>query len=252
MAIKSLQVLKVGMPVEEDKNLMTFMQGMGATAKSGFFSYLIKMDTGNVLVDTGIHPDDVIAFTRGAMKSWPEEYYLPNRLKQAGSSMDEIKTVIITHLHLDHIGWLGQLQNAEIIMQKEEFKFVTDPPAWTPYRYSAARFDFSKLKLKMVDGDTVLMPGITLLFTPGHSVGHQSVMVDLPQTGPVIICGDAAFLEENLENEFIPTCWYDTRQALLSIKKLKAWAQVRNATLFPGHDEEYWQKKMKKLPEAYT
>jgi glyoxylase-like metal-dependent hydrolase (beta-lactamase superfamily II) len=251
MAIKSLQVLKVGQPCEEDKNLMAFMQGMGATVKSAFLSYLIKTDTGNILVDTGINPDDVPFFTRGKQNSWPEEYYLPNCLKTAGVSMDDINTVIITHFHLDHIGWLGQFKKAEIVVQKEEYRFATDPPDWAPFKYSAPRFDFSGLKLKLVDGDLVLMPGITLLFTPGHSIGHQSVMVDLPKTGTIILCGDAVFLEESLEKEYIPTCWFDTRQSLLSVKKLKTIAQVRNALVFPGHDEEFWQNKMKKSPEAY-
>jgi len=251
MAVKSLQVLKVGLPCEEDKDLMTFMQGMGARVQSAFFSYLIKTDSGNVLVDAGLHPDDAVFLSRGSIKSLPEEYHLPNRLKEAGVSMDDIATVIITHAHLDHVGWLAQLHNAEVVMQKEEYRFVTDAPAWTPFRYSAERFDFSKLKLKLVDGDTVLMPGITLLFTPGHSIGHQSVMVDLPQTGTVIICGDAVFLQENLEKEYIPSTWSDTRQSLLSIKKLKVWAQVRSAIVLPGHDEENWQKNVKKLPEAY-
>ncbi len=251
MSVKSLQVLKVGMPCEEDKDLMTFMKGMGARVMSAFFSYLIKTDNGNILVDAGICPDDVIYFTRGKMKSWPEEYYLPNRLKECGVSIGDISTVIITHMHLDHIGWLPELKHAEIILQKDEYRFVTDPPVWTPYTESPVRFNLNGYKLKLVDGDMVLMPGITLLFTPGHSAGHQSVMVDLPRTGTVIICGDAAFLEENLEKEYVPTCWFDTRQALLSIKKLKTWAQVRNATVFPGHSEEYWQNKMKKSPEAY-
>jgi N-acyl homoserine lactone hydrolase len=252
MSVKSLQVLKVGAPYEEDKNLMTFMQGMGAKVKSAFFSYLIKTDTENILVDTGVHPDDLMPLTGGGMTSLPEEYFLPNRLKEAGLSMSDINRVIITHLHLDHIGWLAQLRQAEIIIQKEEYRFTTDPPAWTPFKYSPQRFDFSGLNIRLVDGDTVLMPGITLLFTPGHSIGHQSVMVDLPRSGTIIICGDAVFLEESLEKEFIPASWSDTRQSLLSVKKLKVWAQVRNATVFPGHDEDFWREKMKKSPEAYT
>jgi hypothetical protein len=69
MAVKSIQVLKVGMPCEEDKDLMTFMKGNGDRVMSGFFSYLIKTDQGNVLVDTGINPDDVPFFTRGKVSN---------------------------------------------------------------------------------------------------------------------------------------------------------------------------------------
>jgi glyoxylase-like metal-dependent hydrolase (beta-lactamase superfamily II) len=252
LAIKSLQALFLGAPMKEDKGLMTFMQGFGAKLESPFLSYLVRADEGNILIDTGLHPDDVAMLSGGQIKGLPEEQHLPNRLKEVGLTLDDINMVILTHMHLDHVGWLSYLKKAEVVVQKEEYNFTMDSPAWTPYRYTPQRFDLKHLKFKLVDGDNVLMPGITLIFTPGHSIGHQSVMVDLPQTGPIIISGDAVFIQENLDKEFIPTTWSDTRQTLLSIKKLKVWAQVRKARIFPGHDMEYYRNNIKKLPEAYT
>jgi len=227
------------------------MQGFGAKLESPFLSYLIKADEGNILIDTGVNPDDIMALSGGHIKGLAEEFHLPNRLKEVGLTVDDIDMVIMTHLHLDHVGWLSKFKKAEIILQKEEYRFTMDPPAWTPFKYSPERYDIKNFKLKLVDGDYCLMPGITLLFTPGHSIGHQSILVELPQSGAIIIAGDAVFIQENLDKEYIPTTWSDTRHTLLSIRKLKMIAQIKKAAIFPGHDMEYWRNKMKKFPEAY-
>lgn len=163
--------------------------------------------------------------------------------------MEDINIVIMTHLHGDHVGWLSHLLNAEVIIQKEEYKFATDPPSYV--RYISERFNSPDIKWKFVDGDQVLMPGLTLLLTPGHTAGCQSVMVDLPQSGPILLVGDAGFLQDNFQRELIPTSFFDQREALLSIKRLKMWSQVRNAAIFTSHDVNFWRDEMKKSPEAY-
>jgi N-acyl homoserine lactone hydrolase len=93
--------------------------------------------------------------------------------------------------------------------------------------------------------------GVTLLYTPGHTIGHQSVMIDLPDSNPIILALDAADLQENLDEELIAFPWSSARDAWLSIRKLKVLAEVRKATIFPGHDIEFYKNKMKKSPDKY-
>ena len=249
MAIKSMQVLFLGSQSGMNKGFMTFGVDMGKKVESPFLSFLVKADEGNILVDTGLNPGDVEMMSRMGPITLTEEHYLPARLKECGLTMADITMVIQTHLHGDHVGWLRYLTNAEVLVQREEYNFASNPPPYT--RYIVNRFNSPGIKWKFVDGDHIIMPGLTLLFTPGHTAGCQSVMVDLPRTGPVLLVGDAGFLQENFEKELIPTSFWDQKEALLSLKRLKVWSQIRGAPIFCSHDIEYWRRKMVKSPDAY-
>jgi N-acyl homoserine lactone hydrolase len=257
MAIKSLQVLFLGVASTMNKGMMTFMKDLGQEIEIPNLSYLVRADEGNILIDAGFHPDDVAVIAKNNKMDVPAELYLPQQLKKIGLSPDDINMVVLTHLNIDHIGWLRSFLQAEVFVQQEEYRYTmfphtVYPPPFTEKDRFPERFDFSRIKWHLVDGDQELFPGLSVIFTPGHTAGHQSVMVDLPESGPIIIAGDAAFLQENLDKEIVPLYWFDARQTWLSLKRIKLWAQVRHARIFPGHDFEYWQKQMKKSPEAYT
>jgi N-acyl homoserine lactone hydrolase len=80
--------------------------------------------------------------------------------------------------------------------------------------------------------------GVHAITTPGHTAGHMSLFIELPKGKPVILCGDAADLTENLSDEVAPGyCWQDNEAlAIASICKLNALAQSENAELWPNHD----------------
>ena len=84
--------------------------------------------------------------------------------------------------------------------------------------------------------------GVSALFTPGHTAGHMSLFIELPKGRPVILCGDAADLTENLTDEVAPGyCWQDNDTlAIDSIRRLKAIAAAENAELWPNHDFEFF------------
>lgn len=251
MAVKSLQVLYLGSSPIEKGHLVYGIDGK-EIVNSAFLAFLIRTDDANILVDTGLHPDDVKELAaRGFKIDIQPEDYLPQRLKEAGLSMDDIDKVLITHYGFDHNGWLPYLQHAEFIIQREEYLFGLEHPTY--YRFfHPERYKSPDIKWKLVEGDQILTPGLTVLFTPGHTPGHQSVMVDLPKFGTIILSGDAGHFQENFEKELIPNVCCDQRQAWYSMKKLKVWSQVRNAPIFTSHDFDFWRREIKKLPEAYT
>ena len=249
MTVKSLRVLYLGSHHDMDKSFMTFNRDAGKKMVSTFLAFLVDTDDGYMLVDAGLHPDDAAVMGHSSPITLPEANYLPQQLKSLGLSVGDIRTIIMTHLHPDHTGWLNYFPGAEVVVQREEYKIALDPPPYT--RYFRQRFDSPQLKWKLIDGDCVLAPGITLIFTPGHSAGSQTVMLDLPKSGSILIVGDAGFLQENFEKELIPVCFFSTREAFLSLKRINAWAQVKNGRIFPTHDSEYYNQVMLKSPEAY-
>jgi N-acyl homoserine lactone hydrolase len=93
-------------------------------------------------------------------------------------------------------------------------------------------------------GEYRVAPGVHAIATPGHTAGHMSLFIELQKGQPVILCGDAADLEENLFEEIAPGyCWQDNdSMALASIHKLKTLACKENAQLWPNHDMDFFQK----------
>lgn len=142
-----------------------------------FRAFAIRSEQGVTLVDAGIGPAD------GPAASWaPVPGALPASLAAAGIQPSEVDTVVLTHLHTDHVGWavVGGEQrpffpNAEYLLQQAELHAIEDvnpqlrPTVIDPLRKTD--------QLRLLDGDTPLRSGERVLATPGHTPGHQSVLV---------------------------------------------------------------------------
>jgi glyoxylase-like metal-dependent hydrolase (beta-lactamase superfamily II) len=152
-----------------------------------FRCFAIRIGRRTVLVDAGIGPADSPA------ASWaPVPGRLPAALTEAGIHPDEIDTVVLTHLHTDHVGWAVRggepfFRNARYLMQQAEIKAIAEygAPAG-PYALDPLR---AAGQLDAVDGEHRLAPGLRVIHTPGHTPGHQSVLLE---TGdhPMLITGD--------------------------------------------------------------
>jgi N-acyl homoserine lactone hydrolase len=112
-------------------------------------------------------------------------------------------------------------------------------------------FNHPYLHWEFVDGDLALTDGVTIILTHGHSPGHLSLMVDLPQSGPVILAGDAIQLQANADRMILSTgCWNQTL-AIQAILRLKTLAVRNKAQLWPNHDIQFWEG-LNKSPGFYT
>ncbi|HEV2743657.1 MAG TPA: MBL fold metallo-hydrolase, partial [Rubrobacter sp.] len=151
----------------------------------------------------------------------------------------------VSHLHVDHTGGLRHLAEADVgvCVQAEELAFAFEKAGLTEayYRpdYTDAGIDWREL-----DGDTVLAPGVHVLSTPGHTPGHMSYRVDLPETGSWLLAMDAADLGENLNDRVPPGPTADPAdagRAEASLRRLLAERDLLNARLVPGHDTAFWR-----------
>src|SRR5262249_13343505 len=106
-------------------------------------------------------------------------------------------------------------------------------------------------RYRFVDGDTTLLPGLELIETSGHAPGHQSVLVRLPKTGPVLLAIDAVPQKQAFTVDRQPAPREDPETLLASTKKLLDLVERERVSLVVfGHDGEQW-KALKKLPEFY-
>ncbi|WP_412075391.1 MBL fold metallo-hydrolase [Streptomyces xanthophaeus] len=188
-----------------------------------------------VLVDAGVGPAE------GPAAGWaPVPGRLPAVLAAAGIAPAEVETVVLTHLHEDHAGWSAGADGqpffpaARYVVQRDEVAALdrTDPVwDWTvaPLRASG--------QLHEVDGRHRLAPGITLLPTPGHTPGHQSVLVEQADGArDVLVTGDVLVHAVQLGN---PAVAYsrerDLAVARASREELLARAVERGALLATAH-----------------
>lgn len=164
---------------------------------------------------------------------------IDKQLEKLGYSVDDVKVVITSHSHLDHMGNVELFPNAIHVIQKIELY-----QAWWPENfqrpsgahimgdYDDAR-DFRYVTLK---GDYDLFGDgtVQIISTPGHTFGHQSVKMTLPETGTVVLTQDAIWMEENLEGHPAGLN-YSLLDYWGSVDRLKAIRDIEDAPLWFGH-----------------
>jgi N-acyl homoserine lactone hydrolase len=140
---------------------------------------------GAILVDTGVGwPDDLI-------KDWKVvNRHAAEVMAEHDLSPADVKIVINTHLHFDHCGQNAVFKHAPFYIQRQELE-----RARREETVASQWFDFAGARFELVDGDAEVAEGVRVVATPGHTVGHQSVVVDMPD-GDALMIGDAAYTSE--------------------------------------------------------
>ena len=212
-----------------------------------FVCYLIQMDDGkNILIDTGL-PEGVNPPPGRQMPDLGEN--VVQQLAKLGIQPNDIDLLISTHYDGDHVGNHPAFPRAEYIVQRAHHTAAQTHP-----RYLATRalWDQPAERIRLVDGDTELLPGVELIETSGHAPGHQSVLVRLPETGVVILAIDAVGTQTDFKADRVPGQIDDNAaDTLTSTHKLIDLAEREHAALVVfGHDPVQWST-LKKLPDSY-
>ena len=210
--------------------------------------YLIKHSQGWFLWDTGI-PDAVAGMPNGPGAGRSEGRHLaplprrwPAQLDQLGVKPSDIKAMAVSHTHPDHIGNVEMFPNAMLYVQKAEYEW--------PGANNAPRFKPEHPVTKLEGDHDVFGDGsVTILSTPGHTPGHQSLLVKLPNTGAVILTGDAVHFKSNWENRGVPVNNFSKDQTLASMQKLSDTLTKEKAQLWINHDKA--QRDTLKMSPAF-
>jgi len=195
-----------------------------------FSCYLIKHDDEYMLWDTG----HAMTAPNVAPKVSLVDYLAKIDLKP-----DQIKYVGISHYHADHTGQIASFPKATLLIGAKEWEAISSPkPAegvnFKPFE-SWIKGD-SKVEPVPTDKDVFGDGTVIVLRTPGHTAGHSSLLVKLPQMGPVILSGDAAHFHENYDSDGVPWFNFDRAQTIASIERIKKIAANLKATVILQHD----------------
>src|SRR5215469_182468 len=220
--------------------------GQGLALSSG--CYLVQTSDGtNILIDSGLPAD----YTPPAGTPTAENRKnVLEHLADLGLHPDDIDLLICTHFDVDHAGYHDAFTQAELIVQRTHYELARS--GHPRYARSRAHWDHPALRYRLIDGDTELLPGLTLLETSGHAPGHQSVLLRLPQTGPVLLAIDAVVLQRLFTPDRRAWPTDDNEEHLrASTRKLLLLVEREHVALVIfGHDGEQWQA-LKKAPDYY-
>src|SRR3984893_19404741 len=197
------------------------------------------------------HGDDYLLWDTGHAMTTPNvapKVSIVDQLAKLGLKPEQIKYVGISHYHADHTGQVASFPSATLLIGSREWDAITAPkPAegvnYKPFEHWAK--GEGKVEPLALDKDVFGDGSVIVLRTPGHTPGHQSLLVKLPQMGSVILVGDAAHFRENWDSsDSVPAFNFDRAQTLASIERLKKIAANLKATVIIQHDK----RDVDKLP----
>lgn len=243
----------------------------GETSVFPIIAFLVEHPAaGPILIDTGLHPSVAVdrkqnvgrVMAATVARSWRMEpsQALPDQLRERGIEPSEVKLIVMTHLHLDHTSGMVQFPDATFVFSKQEWEKANEPRNWQN-GYVTSHFDhaFDYRLIDFDDPDVGSFAGfgrsfdllgdgsIRVAFTPGHTMGHMSVILRGPER-EVLVIGDAAYTTHALETGHKPYLMQDEHLFARSLREVQRYIeQTPSAVAVPGHDIEAFEAARKAL-----
>jgi len=227
----TIQALEIGRR-KADSALFLYLTDFGVEIEIAYRLWLLRGPAGLVVVDTG--PPLEEAHRRGITNVREVD----DALAEAGVAAQDVRTIVLTHLHWDHAANAQKFPNATYLAQQREIDFfgshAREHPAMN--RFYSHQAYLGKLieqgRIKAVDGDREIAPGLTAIRVGGHTPGSQMLVVDTEE-GTAVITGDAIPLHRNFRENIPSGIVVNTLEALAALDRVRA---MQPAALYTGHD----------------
>ena len=214
---------------------------------------------GVVLIDTGFHPSVAVDPKKNMgpvlgrlfkAKMQPQDG-VPDQLRARGIEPKGVRVVVMTHLHVDHASGVAQFPGAMFIVTRREWESATEGKQLTrgyvPRQFDHA-FDWRTIDFDGPDVNSFASFGrcldlfgdgsIRLAYTPGHTLGHMSLVVRL-RDGEMLIAADSIYTMRTLRESVMPYGAHDEHEFRRSLREVQMYAkQTPGAVIVPGHDLE--------------
>ena len=195
-----------------------------------FSCYLIKHGDSYMMWDTG--------HSMTAPNVAPKVSVV-DQLAKIDVKPEQIKFVGISHYHGDHTGQVASFPKATLLIGKGDWDAISSPKPAEGVNFKPFENWIKgegKVESLALDKDVFGDGSVIVLRTPGHTPGHQSLLVKLPQMGNVVISGDAVHFRENYDSDGVPSFNFDRAQTVASIERIKKIASTLKATVIIQHD----------------
>jgi glyoxylase-like metal-dependent hydrolase (beta-lactamase superfamily II) len=233
--LERMYVLDCGRLIAKDQSRWTPGVGIGRPRELSNACYLFRHERGVLLWETGV-PDSVVGAKEGRTSPngavvWFRDRTLASELASLGVKPEDVTHVAVSHTHGDHVGNVAAFPKSTLLIQKAEHEAAM---AATPKPLPEA------LKVELLSGDRDVFGdgSLTLLSTPGHTPGHQSLLVKLPKTGALVLTGDLVHFQQMWDQRIVPPFNFDREASLASIERVRKLLAEHRAQLWIGHDAD--------------
>ena len=216
------------------KHLLVKDAGIGQPYEVPVPFFLITHPDGIVLFDTG-QPLAAATASHGQDGNYlpvmtPDDYVIA-QLARIGMRPSDITRIVISHRHADHAGGLEAFRDAACYLQKEELTYDDGQNFISQY----------PLRWQLLNGDHDIFGDgkIKIIFTPGHTPGHQSLLVKLEKRGDILLTSDSVYTEEILEKGILPGVFFNQDDTVKTINMIKAMRRD-GIRIITGHDPQAW------------
>ncbi|MEH2470103.1 N-acyl homoserine lactone hydrolase [Nitrobacteraceae bacterium AZCC 2161] len=233
--VERLYILNCGEGVAGDISRWSPGVNVGKSMDFADNCYLIKHARGWLLWDTGL-TDAIAAMPEGQRPAdpraihWKRPKTLASQLAELNVKPSDIKFVAVSHTHPDHIGNITMFPQSMVLVQKAEYDWPT------PFGQALQAGASAVMKLEG-DHDIFGDGSVTIISTPGHTPGHQSLLVKLPKTGALLLSGDAVHFKSNWENRGVPAINFDRDKTAASMQRMADIMAKETAQLWINHDK---------------
>ena len=233
--VQRLYVLDCGTNLGKDQSRWSPGVNEGKPIEFSDNCYLIRHSKGLLLWDTGIS-DAVAAMPNGLVTAngaiiQSRAKTLAAQLTELGVKPADVTYVAVSHTHGDHVGNVAQFPTSTVLIQGAEYDWAMagqNKPAF---------MDTQKIQKLGGDHDVFGDGSVTILSTPGHTPGHQSLLVKLPKTGALVLSGDAVHLQDNWTHKRVPSMNTSKDQTVASLERIAKVLADQKATLWINHDK---------------
>lgn len=200
--------------------------------------YLIEHEAGRLLWDAGL-PLNMVGPRTADATSW-YEVSIVDQLDELGLNPADIEFASYSHFHYDHVGAANSFKESTLLIQQAEYEAAFEHPETNPV-FQPALYD------ELADSDRVILNGdydvfgdgsVLIISAPGHTPGHQVLMLELDNMGTLILSGDLYHFTMSRDLRRVPTFNTDRDQSLRSIDKVEALIEETGATFWIEHNLE--------------
>jgi N-acyl homoserine lactone hydrolase len=239
--VEKIYILDGGLAEVVDGSIYSPGINVGVPMTLSCNAYLIRHRGNWLLWDTGTE-DDLVSEPGGRIIAHGirgiVRKTLASQLDEIGVGPDDIGTISISHAHFDHIGNCRLFPKAKWVVQRAEYNAMFGPNpeefGYLPELY----LTMHQNEVELVEGDHDIFGdgAVKLVFTPGHTLGHCSLLVRLPETGAVLLSGDVAHNRENFRCRRVPSFNADKLATAASMDKVDALLRAEQAVMWVNHD----------------
>ncbi len=231
--VDRLYVLDCGHAHAQDQSRWSPGVNVGVPIDLSDNCYLLRHGADWLLWDTGIAdkvaamPDGLPSFNGAVV--WRRPKTLEAQLAALGVKPADLKYVAISHTHADHVGNVELFPTVTVLIQKAEYDWAFAQPT-PPF---AATHPVIKLE---GDKDVFGDGAVTVISTPGHTPGHESLLLHLAKTGWIVLSGDVAHFKSNWDNRRVPGFNFSKEQSIASMQRVADLLEKYHGQLWINHD----------------